>query len=111
MCVLCCLYSPQLRVLRNDFARYNLSDDESDELDQDDYGWKIISTDVFRFPPHKSLLCAVLGNLYLLWDDARPVLLHKQSWEEATLCIVFSLDLLPIYIYTYIHTCYCSVHV
>ena len=53
--------SLQLRVLRNDFARYNLTDDESDELDQDDYGWKIISTDVFRFPAHKSLLCAVLG--------------------------------------------------
>jgi hypothetical protein len=53
-------------VLRNDFARYNLTDDESDELDQDDYGWKIISTDVFRFPPHKSLLCAVLGNIIIL---------------------------------------------
>jgi len=51
-----------MRILRNDFARYNLADDEIDELDQDDYGWKIISTDVFRFPPHKSLLCAVLGN-------------------------------------------------
>jgi len=51
-----------MRILRNDFARYNLADDEVDELDQDDYGWKIISTDVFRFPPHKSLLCAVLGN-------------------------------------------------
>lgn len=50
-----------MRILRNDFARYNLADDEVDELDQDDYGWKIISTDVFRFPPHKSLLCAVLG--------------------------------------------------
>ena len=51
----------QMRVLRNDFARYNLADDEADELDQDDYGWKIINTDVFRFPPHKSLLCAVIG--------------------------------------------------
>ena len=60
---LCCFpVSLQLRVLRNDFARYNLTDDESDELDQDDYGWKIISTDVFRFPPHKSLFCALLGN-------------------------------------------------
>ena len=55
--------SHQLRVLRNDFARYNLMDDEADELDQDDYGWKIINTDVFRFPPHKSLLCAILGQL------------------------------------------------
>ena len=51
-----------MRVLRNDFARYNLSDEEGDELDQDDYGWKIIHTDVFRFPAHKSLLCAVLGE-------------------------------------------------
>ena len=56
----------QMRVLRNDFARYNLADDEADELDQDDYGWKIINTDVFRFPPHKSLLCAVIGTCKLL---------------------------------------------
>lgn len=33
----------------------------SDDLDQGDNGWKIIHTDVFRFPPYKSLLCAVLG--------------------------------------------------
>lgn len=32
-----------------------------DDLDQGDNGWKIIHTDVFRFPPFKSLLCAVLG--------------------------------------------------
>ena len=49
-------------MLHNDFARYNLTDDESDELDHDNYGWKIISTDVFRFPPHKSLLCAIIGG-------------------------------------------------
>jgi len=59
-----------MRILRNDFARYNLADDEVDELDQDDYGWKIITTDVFRFPPHKSLLCAVLG-MCLLWIKPR----------------------------------------
>jgi transmembrane 9 superfamily protein 1 len=57
-----------LRVLRNDFARYNVVDDESEALDQDDYGWKIISTDVFRFPPHKSLLAAILG----LWLAPPP---------------------------------------
>ncbi|XP_025091367.1 transmembrane 9 superfamily member 1-like [Pomacea canaliculata] len=50
------------RVLKSDFARYNLGeDDESDELDQDDNGWKIIQTDVFRFPPAKSIFCAILG--------------------------------------------------
>lgn len=32
-----------------------------DDLDQGENGWKIIHTDVFRFPPYKSLLCAVLG--------------------------------------------------
>lgn len=32
-----------------------------DDLDQGDNGWKIIHTEVFRFPPYKSLLCAVLG--------------------------------------------------
>lgn len=32
-----------------------------DDLDQGDNGWKIIHTDVFRFPPYRSLLCAVLG--------------------------------------------------
>lgn len=51
-----------LRVLRNDFTRYNLTDDIDDDIDQDDFGWKIISTDVFRFPPHKSILSAILGN-------------------------------------------------
>ncbi|XP_071508029.1 transmembrane 9 superfamily member 1-like [Diadema antillarum] len=50
-----------MRVLKNDFARYNLDDDEADELDQEENGWKIVHTDVFRFPPHKSLLCAILG--------------------------------------------------
>ena len=52
----------QMRVLKNDFARYNLDEDEVEELDQDENGWKIIHTDVFRFPPYKSLLCAILGK-------------------------------------------------
>ncbi|XP_051909962.1 transmembrane 9 superfamily member 1 [Hippocampus zosterae] len=51
-----------MRVLKNDFARYNVEEEVgSDDLDQGDNGWKIIHTDVFRFPPYKSLLCAVLG--------------------------------------------------
>ncbi|XP_041361751.1 transmembrane 9 superfamily member 1-like [Gigantopelta aegis] len=49
------------RVLKSDFARYNMDDEESEDLDQDDNGWKIIHTDVFRFPPHKKLFCAILG--------------------------------------------------
>ncbi|XP_041717460.2 transmembrane 9 superfamily member 1 [Coregonus clupeaformis] len=50
-----------MRVLKNDFARYNVEEGSCDDLDQGDNGWKIIHTDVFRFPPYKSLLCAVLG--------------------------------------------------
>ncbi|XP_041092632.1 transmembrane 9 superfamily member 1 [Polyodon spathula] len=50
-----------MRVLKNDFARYNIEEDGHDDLDQGDNGWKIIHTDVFRFPPYKSLLCSVLG--------------------------------------------------
>lgn len=29
--------------------------------DQEDYGWKLIHGDVFRFPPHKNVFCAFLG--------------------------------------------------
>eukprot|EP00058_Branchiostoma_floridae_P011604 XP_002597092.1 hypothetical protein BRAFLDRAFT_105034 [Branchiostoma floridae] len=50
-----------MRVLKNDFARYNTEEEDSEDLDQDDNGWKIIHTDVFRFPPHKSIFCAILG--------------------------------------------------
>lgn len=51
-----------MRILRNDFARYNVGDDEAmDDLDQDDYGWKSLHTDVFRFPGHRALLCSILG--------------------------------------------------
>lgn len=47
------------RVLRNDFVRYNNEGEGS--LEDEDYGWKLISNDVFRFPPYKSLFCSVLG--------------------------------------------------
>ncbi|ESN97463.1 hypothetical protein HELRODRAFT_157541 [Helobdella robusta] len=48
------------RILKKDFARYNLEDDDNLDAD-DDNGWKIIHTDVFRFPAYKSLFCAILG--------------------------------------------------
>eukprot|EP00051_Salpingoeca_urceolata_P001614 m.42431 g.42431 ORF g.42431 m.42431 type:complete len:600 (+) comp11544_c0_seq1:4586-6385(+) len=52
------------RVLSRDFVRYS-NEEEDLELESDlvdDHGWKIIHTDVFRFPPYKALLCALLGN-------------------------------------------------
>lgn len=52
-----------MRVLKSDFAKYNITDEDeiADDLDQDEVGWKIIHADVFRFPPYKSWLCAILG--------------------------------------------------
>uniref|UniRef100_A0A8C5Q5G3 Transmembrane 9 superfamily member n=1 Tax=Leptobrachium leishanense TaxID=445787 RepID=A0A8C5Q5G3_9ANUR len=50
-----------MRVLKSDLARYNLDEEGADDMDQGDNGWKIIHTDVFRFPPYRSLLCAILG--------------------------------------------------
>lgn len=45
--------------MKNDFLRYNAEGDES--LDDEDYGWKLISNDVFRFPSNKILFCSILG--------------------------------------------------
>eukprot|EP01147_Barroeca_monosierra_P004575 gene4574-6771_t len=49
------------KALHRDFTRYARDEEDIDHSD-DDQGWKIIHSDVFRFPSHKSLLCAVLGN-------------------------------------------------
>eukprot|EP00112_Aurelia_sp_Birch-Aquarium-sp1_P006702 Seg1734.4 transcript_id=Seg1734.4/GoldUCD/mRNA.D3Y31 product="Transmembrane 9 superfamily member 1" protein_id=Seg1734.4/GoldUCD/D3Y31 len=49
-----------MRVLKNDFSRYNVVEEEAQEIEQDDCGWKMINADVFRFPKHRSLLCSIL---------------------------------------------------
>ncbi|GLJ23309.1 hypothetical protein SUGI_0440950 [Cryptomeria japonica] len=49
-----------MRVLKNDFVKY--SHDEETADDQEETGWKYIHGDVFRYPPQKSLFCAVLGS-------------------------------------------------
>ncbi len=48
-----------MRILKSDYQRYARSEDE--EEDQEDYGWKLIHGDVFRFPQHKNLFCSFLG--------------------------------------------------
>lgn len=40
--------------------RYTRDDEAVDE--QEETGWKYIHGDVFRYPSHKSLFCAVLGS-------------------------------------------------
>jgi len=46
------------RTVKRDISRYSQSNEESEE---DEYGWKLIHGDVFRFPSHKNLLSALLG--------------------------------------------------
>lgn len=48
-----------MRVIRKDFREYEAldADDEAD-----DYGWKLLYGDVFRFPRGLSLLCPFLGT-------------------------------------------------
>eukprot|EP01087_Luapelamoeba_hula_P002630 TRINITY_DN1230_c0_g1_i1.p1 TRINITY_DN1230_c0_g1~~TRINITY_DN1230_c0_g1_i1.p1 ORF type:complete len:586 (-),score=78.46 TRINITY_DN1230_c0_g1_i1:63-1820(-) len=46
-----------MRVLRSDYKRYNNEED----MDEEDYGWKLIHGDVFRFPPQANLFCAFVG--------------------------------------------------
>ena len=44
--------------------------------DHDEVGWKIIHADVFRFPPYKSWLCAILGKLCFLIPS-----LNRTTWD------------------------------
>jgi len=48
-----------MRILKSDYNRYARAEDEEEE--QEDYGWKLIHGDVFRFPPHKNLFTAFVG--------------------------------------------------
>lgn len=70
----------QTRVLKSDFARYNVDDDEAEALDSDENGWKIIHTDVFRFPPHKNLFCAILGNVFKCYSSCSGKKNHIFPW-------------------------------
>lgn len=47
------------RILKKDFARYNLEDEEADE--DADNGWKTVHNDVFRPPRHKCFFSATVG--------------------------------------------------
>lgn len=49
-----------MRVLKNDFVKYSRDEELAD--DQEETGWKYIHGDAFRYPPYKSLFCAVLGS-------------------------------------------------
>ncbi|MDP2437878.1 MAG: transmembrane 9 family protein [archaeon] len=52
------------RVLKSDYTRYrrreHLKPGEDDD-EPDDYGWKLVHGDIFRFPQHTLLFCSLLG--------------------------------------------------
>jgi hypothetical protein len=48
-----------MRVLKNDFSRYSQAEEGGD--DENDYGWKLVHGDVFRFPVYKNLFSALFG--------------------------------------------------
>jgi len=50
-----------IRILRNDYNRYRKAEEEEQEEDDQDYGWKLVHGDVFRFPSNKNLFCAFYG--------------------------------------------------
>jgi len=50
-----------MKILKNDYSRYSRSDEEEDSDYQEDYGWKLVHADVFRFPPHKNLFSSFYG--------------------------------------------------
>ncbi|XP_059065677.1 transmembrane 9 superfamily member 2-like isoform X1 [Cryptomeria japonica] len=54
------LASIYIYVLKNDFVKYSHDVESTD--DQSETGWKYIHGDVFRYPRHRSLFCAVLGS-------------------------------------------------
>ncbi|KYQ88887.1 hypothetical protein DLAC_10696 [Tieghemostelium lacteum] len=51
-----------VKILKNDFSRYAKFDDEEESDYQEDYGWKLLHGEVFRFPPYKNLFSAFYGN-------------------------------------------------
>eukprot|EP00743_Colponemidia_sp_Colp-15_P002200 GILK01002386.1.p1 GENE.GILK01002386.1~~GILK01002386.1.p1 ORF type:complete len:577 (-),score=89.61 GILK01002386.1:135-1865(-) len=44
-----------MRVVKTEFSR------GEDDIMGDETGWKLLHGDVFRYPPHKSLFCSILG--------------------------------------------------
>lgn len=49
----------QSRILKNDLNR--IGDDDDDGSVEEENGWKIIHTDVFRFPHHRELFSSIIG--------------------------------------------------
>ena len=63
----------QARVLKKDFAKYNLEGEDPGLDDDDDNGWKILHSDVFRS------LFALLLDSYIVWLIGRYIDIYTLS--------------------------------
>ena len=69
---------------------------DSDDEILEDYGWKLISGDVFRFPQHRMFLCSILGSgsqfillaLTLLFFESAGVLSQNHHGSVNALTIL-----------------------
>jgi hypothetical protein len=75
-----------MRTLRHDFARFT-SDDPP--LDDDECGWKYIHADVFRFPRHKSVFCALVGAGSQLLGLCAAIFALALAGAPPFLCLLF----------------------
>lgn len=55
-----------VRSIHRDLARYNKDSPDDDDISED-FGWKLVHGDVFRTPPHRQLLCVLVGNGFQLF--------------------------------------------
>jgi len=89
------------RILRSDFARYAATAAAGPSGDAgDEYGWKIVHADVFRFPRRKMLFCAVLGvgtqlvavaALLIVVALTGLVNVHRHGAVDAVSCLLYAL--------------------
>jgi len=89
-----------MRVVNNDFSRYLMADEE-DDFGEDESGWKLIHTDVFRFPGNKTLFTAILGaGTHLLCMSGLVLLLAIFSVFSPTKKGAISTVILVLYVLT-----------
>ncbi|XP_057366234.1 transmembrane 9 superfamily member 1-like isoform X1 [Daphnia carinata] len=86
-----------MRIVKKDFARYS---EDPAGIYVDEYGWKIIHSDVFRFPQRKMLFCAILGvgsqllcmaTIIIVLALAGQFSVHRHGAVNVASCFLYAL--------------------
>jgi transmembrane 9 superfamily protein 3 len=100
-----------IRTVKGDFNRYKLLESQFD-IDYnlyDEHGWRLLQGDVFRRPPHLSVLCALIGTgsqfLSLFFGVFVAELLYGQFYHDQQSVVNSALEL---FILSSIILGYCS---